>query len=180
MVAVYVAAQARGFEFCYPVKSSDFEVLNAQLNGVERGGRWRSPPMQLLKKNNGELLEESDAPWLKPSALVFRSRAVREMGAVLADGELLPLSCAGDELVVFNVTRVIDALDEAASEILRFKDGSIMTIASYVFRSELLGSCGAFKIPNMNVSHAFLSQQFVDAWRERGLRGLDFRCVWSG
>ena len=81
---------------------------------------------------------------------------------------------------MYNPTRVLSALDEAASSILRFKSGRIMDIQHHAFRTEVVQGIDVFKIPNLRVSPTYLSQRFVDAWTSAKLRGLTFEPVWSG
>ena len=54
-----------------------------------------------------------------------------------------------------------------------------MRIDQYVFRPELVRDVHVFKIPNLRVSPAFLSQHFVDLWNGARLKGLEFTQVWS-
>jgi hypothetical protein len=63
--------------------------------------------------------------------------------------------------VIYNPTRVLDALDEAASSIMRFPNGRIMLIQKHVFRSDVVGENDIFTIPADRVSPTFLSQTLV-------------------
>jgi hypothetical protein len=88
--------------------------------------------------------------------------------------------CRDNDLHIYNVTRVINALDESASTLMRFPDGRVMHIQKHVFDAERLPDVDCFKVPQLRVSPVFLSQRFVDAWAAARLRGLDFHQVWSG
>jgi hypothetical protein len=79
---------------------------------------------------------------------------------------------------MYNPTRVVEALDEPASSVIRFSDGRIMMIQRHVFRADVIGETDVFKLPNLRVSPTFLSQRFVDRWEASGLKGLDFERVW--
>lgn len=176
---LYVPLGAEGFEFCHPVKEGDFETLNAQIDGTQRGQTWSPRQMRLVREDEGNLLTESDSPWLGSHALIFRKRALERVGAFLEEhGELLPVSCPGADLAIFN-PRVVDALDEAASSVLRFSNGRIMRIMKHAFRADVVAETQAFKIPNLRVSPTFVGERFVELWNSAGLKGLDFQQVWA-
>ncbi len=180
MAEVYVPQSAEGFEFCHPERQEDFETLNVTIDGTPRQDTWRSPPMRLVHEDQGKKLAESDCPWLGSHALVFRRNAISGLESVLREyGELLPLACSETNLVVFNATRVIDALDERASGIMRFSNDRIMRITRYAFRPEVIAGVGIFKLPSLRVSPTFVNEDFVKAWKAARLRGLVFNKVWS-
>lgn len=180
VMAVYTPSPLEGYEFCHPVKQEDFENIHVQINGVPRAGGWSPVVMRLIQEDEGRKLLESDSPWLGSHALIFRPRAVEVLGPMLREyGELLPVACDGAELRIFNPTRVVDALDEAASSVLRFSDGRIMRISRYGFRADAIRGLLFFKIPNLRVSPTFVSERVVELWRAAGMRGLEFKQVWA-
>jgi len=137
--------------------------------------------VQLVHDDEGRERVVSDSPWLDAHALIFRKSAITKLAGLLEEhGELLPLSCSEAELFVFNPTRVLDALDEQSSAMLRFSDGGIMYISRYVFRPEVVAGNHIFKIPNRRASPVFWDESAVRAWASAGLRGLEFKKVWSG
>jgi len=102
------------------------------------------------------------------------------LGPLLREyGELLPLKCRDADLVMYNPTRVIDALDEEASSVIRFPEGRLMWIRHHVFRADVVTDIDIFKIPNLRVSPTFVSHRFVDRWMASGLKGLEFTHVWA-
>jgi hypothetical protein len=178
-MSIYVPTPLEGCELCHPVRPEGFEAINVSINGESRSQQWRSPEMQIIRQDEGRLLSPSDSPWLGAHALILRPRALDALNVVLAEhGELLPLQCGEDDLVIYNATRVIEALDDRASAITRFLDGKIMMIKRYAFRADLLRNIHVFKIPNLRVSPTFVSRTFVDAWADAGLDGLGFKQVW--
>lgn len=180
MLAIYIPQSAEGFELCHPVRHEDFETLFAALNGSSRWSTWQSPPMRLVSQERGRPLAESDCPWLGKHALVFRRPAIAALEPMLHEyGELLPLACPDADLAIYNVTRMIDALDEEASSVIRFSNGRVMRIPRYAFMSELVRGVDIFKIPCLRVSPTFVSEDFVKLWQKNGLRGLVFNQVWS-
>ncbi|HEX5749059.1 MAG TPA: DUF1629 domain-containing protein [Archangium sp.] len=179
-ISVYIPSLLDGYEFCHPINQDDFENINVQVNGLPRVGSWKPIVMRIIREDEGRKLLESDSPWLGSHALMFRSRATDVLGPMMRDcGELLPIACNGADISLFNPTRVIDALDEAASSVLRFSDKQIMRINRHVFRSDAIRDVHFFKIPNLRVSPTFVSEHVVELWKTSGLRGLEFKQVWS-
>ena len=179
-LGIYTPLGLDGYELCHPVRQDDFETINVELNGAPRQSSWKPISMRLIREDEGQKLAMSDSPWLGAHALIFRANAVEALGPMLREGgELLPLACAEADVAVYNATRVIDALDEAASSVLRFGGGRIMMIQRHVFRAELINEVDVFKIPNLRVSPTFVSHRFVERWKASELKGLEFRQVWA-
>lgn len=179
-LAIYTPLGRDGYELCHPVNQDDFETINIEVNGTPRRSSWKPIPMRLIHEDEGQKLAMSDSPWLGAHALIFRANVVEALGPMLREhGELLPLACSEAGLVVYNPTRVIDALDEAASSVVRFSSGRIMMIRRHVFCVDVIGHIDIFKIPNLRVSPTFLTQRFVERWEASGLKGLEFKRVWT-
>ncbi len=171
---------ADGCEICHPMDSDDFNVFARLINCVSRVSTWRPIPMKLVSQDEGVEASYSDSPWLGEHTLIFRTPLKEALGALLmANGELLPLVCSEADLVVFNATRMIDALNEEESTLSRFSGGQIYWIKRYVFRPDVVDGVDIFKIPNLTVSPTFVSERFVDTWNACGLVGLDFLPVWE-
>jgi hypothetical protein len=177
---IYMPLGADGFELCQPVNHDDFEKINLEVNGHSIKHFWTPIPVAIIHEDEGKLLSFSDSPWLGAHALIFRSEAVKLMGSMLEEyGETLSLACHEAEIYIYNPIRIIDAVDENASSIVRFADGSVMMISKYVLFPEVIANVEIFKIKNLRVSPTFVSNLFVDRWNENGLKGLEFRKIWS-
>lgn len=177
---IYIASYEKGYELCYPLDEKDFETLNLLINGAPRLESWIPLPMKIIRRDRKVQLMESDAPWCESHALIFKPAVIQKLGSVLKNyGELLPLNCPGEDLVVLNVTNILDALNIENSDVTRFSTGKIMMIRKYEFRPEIVGKSELFKIPDVRVSPTFASQNFVDRWQASGFKGLDFELVWS-
>jgi len=176
---IYKGLNADDYELCHPVNSSDFSTIREMCDGTPRAGTWPVPPMHVYR-DGGRM--DVDAPWLGSHVLILRPRAVAALGKVLRDyGELLPVPCDNAEVALFNVTHILEALDEAASTIARFRNSDrIMEIEHYAFRESVIGDSIIFKIPCHQSSSIFLTEAFIDLWRSAGLTGLDFTPVRSG
>jgi len=176
---IYDSCGLDRYELCHPV-DENFERFYDQINGTPRQASWKPVPMQIFHEDEGKQFLRSDSPWLGDHALIFRPSVLEALGPLLREyGELLPLECSETDLWVYNPTRVIDALDEEASSIHRFRSGKIMRIQRYVFKAHLLHGIDIFKLPNRRVEPTFVSHRFVDLWTESGLKGLEFTQVWA-
>ena len=177
---IYVPRGCDGVELCHPVDQEDFETINVAINGREVRSAWRPVCVELISHDSGVELSVSDSPWLGSHALIFRPRVIERLRKVLeAHGELLPLRCKDVDLSVYNVTTVIEALNEPACSLMRLSNGRVFRVDRYAFFSENIQGRAIFKIPNLRVSPTFVTQSFVDAWFENGLSGLFFEEVWK-
>jgi hypothetical protein len=124
---------------------------------------------------------KGDTPSLIPGVPIFSGKAVKALQDVLEqNGELLPVIVGGEEYFLFNVTTVVDALDEPRSEVIRFNGSNkVLTISSYSFFGEKLASRIIFKIPQMLRGDVYVTEPFVKRVRSAGLKGFWFPLVWN-
>jgi hypothetical protein len=95
-------------------------------------------------------------------------------------GELLPLACEEGDFWALNVTRLIDALDEGRSELVRASDsGAILMIRRHVFRSSELEGAHVFKLRQMVRGSIYVTDPFVELVVASGLKGVEFLRVWT-
>lgn len=169
------------FELAQPRTDDGFVYLRDQLNGGPIGRNWVSPMMKLVREcvEHGQL-SATDAPWLGAYTLVLKYSAVEKLGSFLRDyGELLSMRCTDSDLYAYNVTMVIDALDAQRADIAHFKDGGVMRIRRYAFRSEIVADAGIFKIPTLCSSPMFFSERAVGIWNNAGIAGIAFKEIWK-
>jgi len=178
---IFTPLSLDGFELCHPENQEDFETIIELINGEPRRMNWLPLKVKILRDDEGINLASSDAPWLGSHALIFRPSAIKALTILLEEyGEVLDLCCSDGVVSIYNPTRVLDALDEEASSVLRFNDGRIMRIVRYVLRPEVVNSVHIFKIPNLRNSPTFVSEKFVALWESANLKGLTFKLVWEG
>ena len=148
-----------------------------RFDGKPFKGSWKDVEIGLDPRR----LPKGDTPSLIPGVPVFSGKAVTALQDVLEqNGELLPIFVEGDEYFLFNVTTVIDALDESNSKIDRFEGSSkVLYIDSYGFFREMLSGTFIFKIPQTPTGNVFVTDQFVGRVRAAGLKGFWFPLVWS-
>ncbi|KUM27743.1 hypothetical protein AU467_15240 [Mesorhizobium loti] len=171
MTTIYEFAVVEGQEWVLPVDDSYYEVFFS-LDGTPLGS-WEPPVMRRVSEGDPVY---SDFPWLGEHAPLLRKPAVDALEApLLAYGELVPLR--GEKVWLFNVTKVIDALDKERSEIVYFDNGDILAIEQYAFDVDKVGTAEVFKLP-MRASPVFVNDVFVDRVRKAGLRTVSFKQRW--
>ena len=175
---IYKPVVAEGFEWAQPIDEDDFRIFRHLGPGVDRS-TWIPVPFWLVREDEGQTFAESDFPWLGSDTLILRERAVDLLGDLIAPyGELLPLECDEAVLAAFNVHRIIDALDERRSTVVRYpSSGRVMAIERHAFAPEIVGEAVIFKIPE--VGSTYVTDEFVNRVETAGLRGLDFPMIWE-
>jgi hypothetical protein len=177
---IYNPSSSEGAEWCNPVTDEGSERFRFEIDGTPRGTTWKPLAMKLLRKALRRKIRHSDAPWHSTSKLIFRESAIEKMKPILdTHGELLPLECPDAELWVFNPTIVLDALDEQASIVSRSNSGQIFMIDKHVFHADVVAGVDVFKVASWCKGPVFVSDRFVDLWNASGLRGLEFKKLWS-
>jgi len=153
---------------------------------VEFNRRFKGTPMKETWTGREKFafvprrLPRGDTPSLSSHIPVFNARAVKVLGDLLNhSGELLPIVCDNESYFLFNVTQVVDALDEARCELERFDDGRIMFIDSYSFIERKLAGVTIFKLPQRPLGWAYVTDPFVERVKAAKLKGFKFRLVWS-
>ncbi len=161
--------------------STKWQDLKDMFDGTPLKQRWKPIEVEVLRDDKRKDRLKGDCPSLSPGVAVFSERAVAALKDMLeASGELLPLLCDDGQYYLFNVTSVIDALDESSSDLLRFSEsGRVMRVKKYVFHSSVVSKASVFKIPQLVRSHIFVVRAFAERARERGLAGFDFRLLWQ-
>jgi len=150
--------------------------------GQPFGEDWKPIKIKLIRRNDrGKRVRPGDTPGYSPGIPLLSQRAVDELGDLLADnGEILPLECDDGTYYLFNVTRVIDALDRERSELRYFSStGRLDEVTRYAFRAEQLEGATIFKIPDFEHSQVYVTDTFVSAVERAGLVGFEFQLLWS-
>jgi hypothetical protein len=169
--SVYTFEVLEGQEWIFPVDDNYFEMFYAMDGSAVSA--WVSPVM----KTNQEESTYSDFPWLGEHAPILRRPAVEALEHILRKhGQLLPLS--GEDVWLFNVTTVLDALDYELSRIAYFEDGNILAIEHHVFDRGKIGAAEVFKLP-IRTSSIYVTDTFVERIRSAGLRGVSFKELWN-
>jgi hypothetical protein len=96
-------------------------------------------------------------------------------------GEFLRLRCKEADWVLFHVTRIIDALDENASEIVYFPgpQRKVLRLVKVVFKPRMLEGELMFRIPQRSSADVFVTERFVQLVEQHGLVGFNLKQVWD-
>jgi hypothetical protein len=175
---VYILdADVDKYKGIYYVNSENIVEFNRRFDGSPLKRTWTGKEGFRFAPYN---LPKGDTPGLSSHIPVFSPRAVEILAELLENGgELLPIICEHEEYFLFNVTRVIDALDEDASQLVRFDDGGILDIDRYSFKENKLTGVNIFKLPQKPLSYPYVTDAFVRRVEDSGLKGFEFRIVWS-
>lgn len=178
---VFTITAPEGYEWVLPAVEREIEML--RFDGQPRADSWRPIAMRRLARDEqGHPLLASDFPSCSGGEmLMLRRKAIDALGEILrCSGELLPLACPEGELWTLNVTNLVDALDEASSEVLRLPEsGKILRVKKPVFRSEAIQGQEVFKLSAIPRGLIYVTDSFVDRVRAEDLRGIDFKQVWE-
>jgi hypothetical protein len=180
---VYILdADANRFQNLILAQEEDRRRLIEAFDGMPMSGSWSPPGVNVLAEGAGAERPAGDFPSLGGYAPVFSRRAAEALEDLLGDGgELLPLDARDGPYLVYNVTRVLDALDEDRSEIRRFRSSDrIMNIERYHLLPEQIGDAAIFKLSQIPRMHTFVTDRFVHQVHDAGLTGFSFdRKVWA-
>lgn len=174
---VYILdADVNKYRGIYYVNEENVVEFNRRFDGTSLKRNWTGKDEFRFIP---ERLARGDTPGLSSHIPVFNSRAVRVLADLLeAGGELLPITCEGEDYFLFNVTLLVDALDEARCEIERFDDGRIMDIESHFFVEKKLTGAVVFKLPQDPLGGVYVTDVFVERVKRNNLKGFKFRHVW--
>jgi uncharacterized protein DUF1629 len=100
-------------------------------------------------------------------------------------GEMLPFQVEGESYLAFNVTNVIDALDEGKSEMDKRPTGLVVGVKKFAFKEGYVSHSQFFKL-KWHKRNVFLAADFPgetdfrQLYLEAGATGLIFQLVYSG
>lgn len=166
-------------------------VLSLACEGLPKAATWTKP---LLYVDN-PLLKVPDFWYTgSPGAVAFdpKKMPLEVYSALEEAGEWLPVRVEdGKDLVVLNVTQVVNALDKERTHWHRNAKGERMyiefTAGSHAFHPERFGESSICKIPENNaVSILCLersgdkNEEFKAAVEHYQLKGLKFNLFWEG
>jgi hypothetical protein len=95
-------------------------------------------------------------------------------------GQVLPLAFEEADYSFFNITNVVDALDESKSHLEHFpSSGRLSGIRRYAFQPDAVRNQLLFKIPQQPGGFAFVTDRFVEIVKANGLTGFGFEKKWT-
>jgi Immunity protein family (Imm11) len=175
---VYILdADVNKYRGIHYINEEDVVAFNRRFDGRSIKRKWSGREKFAFVPRR---MPKGDTPGLSSHIPVFSSKALTILGDFLkASGEVLQISCDAEKYFLFNVTRLVDALDEAKCELQLFNDGGIMDIVRYSFLKEKLIDVVIFKLPQDPLGWVYTTDPFVDRVQAAGLKGFKFRLVWS-
>jgi len=175
---VYILkADVNRFRGIYYQDSKSIVEFNRRFNGTPIKKTWTGKERFAFIP---ERLPKGDILGLSSHIPVFNCRAVEALADLLEpNGELLPITCNGEQYFLFNATRLVDALDEANCEIIRFSDGGILDVVRYSFFEKKLIGVVAFKLPQKPLWSVYVTDPFVQRVKAAGLKGFKLPFIWS-
>ena len=166
------------FEVLVFASNAESKMSLALLDAKSLSADWKAPEVKALRDENHRERPAADYPLLV-GMTVFSRRAVDALRDLLeANGEILPLRGNEGDYFAYNVTHVINALNEGSSDLKRFKDGGVMRIDRYEFLPQLVHTATIFKIPEQR-GRIYVTDKFVQRVKDLELTGFEFEHVWS-
>jgi hypothetical protein len=149
------------------------------------GANWSPPTFELVRSDEYRSnLPKSDFPIFTIATMVLSERAVKRLRPLLLTcGEILPIRLSNDHDIffLFNVTRVIDAVDMRRSKFMDLPSGSIGPCELLVFDPALIPSDALFfKTKQLGTATSiFATERAVAAVMAAHLTGYEFRLAWT-
>jgi hypothetical protein len=160
---------------------NDRDQLNGRPTAIEQWVPWKIQRAYTTPGNLDKPLGDRAGIDFDLDPMVLSRRALDVLLPHIGSlGQVLPLAFDECEYNLFNITNVVDALDEPACDVWRFpSSGRIGDIERYVFRPEVIRDQWLFKIPQKPTGFAFVTDRFIEVVQRAGLTGFGFEPLWS-
>jgi hypothetical protein len=168
-----------GYEILHCVDREGWGIFT-KLDDKPVSTSWKPLRVRRVRGSLREGFRASDSPYYGTEILIFRRSAVNALRDMLdTHGELLPLDDEGGvELWAFH-PRTIDALDQEKTQGSRLPDGRIELPRIHVFLPEKVEGVDIFKRAAPRAGGIYLSERFLQRWKQAKLKGLDFYLIWD-
>jgi len=175
---LYEYRQSTGYEMLHCIDER-WEIL-LELDGTPVASNWKPLRVRRVRATRREAFRPSDSPYYSGHGLVFRRSAVDALRDILdAHGELLPLEDEGGvELFAYH-PRALDALDQLQSKGWRNEEGQLDVVGKHVFFPSVVQGVDIFKLAEKRAGTIYVSDRFVQRWKQAKLKGLDFILAWD-
>jgi hypothetical protein len=172
----------------FSVRKENQKLWHDEFHGESKAAGWVPIDLHPAEKDEGVPLPLGPIAdvttvdsVIKHCVWGLRARAALEPH-VARCGEFLPLRCKEADWVLFNVTRVIDALDVERSKLSYFSSapvGRVMSLLEPAFHPQALQGELMFRIPQRSASDVFVTDAFVKLVEQHGLVGFNLKLVWD-
>jgi len=162
-----------------PVREAEGDTF-ARLDGrAIEPNSWPKIAVRVVRDGTGGT-EATDfgLVWTEPALSFHTVEALSDL--LRQNGQILPLFSEDGDYCVYNVTTLLDALDEERSVVDRFSSGGIMRVQRFTFRPEIIAAHPIFKIPQLPRAHTFITDAFLRQVQSARLTGLAPRKLWDG
>ncbi len=146
----------------------------SKLNG------WEPPRVVPLDKYVGP--EHSDFSKLSGvSGLVTNEKGCKALRPCIKnDVEFLPLAYDDEVVYLMNVTTVLNCLDRTRSDVSYFEDtDEVIYVRRFAFKKDALKGAIIFRVREVPTYGPFVTDEFIEAYKDAGLEGLDFELAWD-
>lgn len=140
-----------------------------RFDGRPMAGGWTCPPVKALNETKADReLPWCDYPSLSGSMPIFSRNALSALLPLVKDcGEVHKVDFPEREYFLFNVTRIVDAIDLERSKLSWLEEGRrIMFLDKAVLRGSDVGNTPIFRLHYFSVSSFFVTDVFRD-WVDR-------------
>ena len=129
-----------------------------------------SKPLEIVTDEEDIGLNEADFGLINIGSIVLTEHVIDTFGEFAKNyGELIPLEYGSRTLMLWNVTNIVDALDEEHSEM-----NSYGGVDEEVFSKEKIGTSKIFKIKEDNFTNIYCTGVFKQMVEENAFSGLVF------
>lgn len=151
-----------------------------ELNTEPVGKKWKPLRVRRVRVSRREGFRPSDSPYYGSDCLIFRRSAAEALRDILdVHGELLPLEDEeGVELWAYH-PQSLDAFDHEQTVGSRDEHGKIENALLHVFIPSVVEGVDIFKQACPRAGAIYLSERFLQRWKQAKLKGLDFYLVWD-
>ncbi len=176
---VYDYSPSKGYEMLDFYEGDDWQTL-ANLNGEPRAHTWKALRVRRVRMTARAAFRPSDCPYHAGGTIVFRRTAVDALRDILeTHGELLPVKDDGGvELFVYN-PRALEALDHERTRGSRDEGGKVYLANNHVFIPSVVEGVDIFRQARERYAPIYLSDRFLQRWKQAKLKGLDFTLAWD-
>jgi hypothetical protein len=155
-----------------------------QLHGEQSGqDRWTPVAARVADPPHELPHPAPDFPrFASPGVLLLSRRAADTLGDLLEPhGEFLPLE--GVPYLLFHVTRMLDALDEERSRLVRLamfegRPATVAQVSRFALHAEVVTGATVFRMTAIPRGGIFVTDRFVERGRTAALTGLRLQPVW--
>ena len=162
-----------------PVREAEGDAFERLGGHAIDPNSWPKIAVRVVRDGSGgKEATDFGLVWTEP-ALNFHT--VEALSDILqANGQILPLLSEDGDYCVYNVTTLLDALDEDRSVVKRFSSGRIMSVQQFAFRPQIIGAHPIFKIPQLPRAYTFITDAFLSRVQSARLTGLAPKRLWDG